>query len=469
MYNPILINTFVSSMNKTISDPNDKDLRDIIGQMPNAHLTEWGNYSIQTQVTARSSQSTYIVANQPKSFKTIDPARYKEIEDLQQAFINNNEMVIIHGWIGCEHPVSVPVNLWIEKKHANIAAMQRHLFFNNEPVDQPLFNIYYTPNLPAPDFPDQRLIVADMDSYTTRIMGTDYFGECKKAGLRMWNKWVYDRGGLALHAGCKIYFDKQGKEKSVLIIGLSGTGKTTTTFSDLLHSLPIQDDFCALFPRGIIYASENGCFAKTFQLNKKNEPSIYEALKKSNAFLENVYVDENGRVDYYNGVITTNSRGTFPLFSIPHRAPYHLPPVSHIIILNRNQSIMPAITRLTRDQAAIYFMLGETTGTSAGGKAEAGKALRIPGTNPFFFDDDSLQGLRFQKLLESMPNTQVILMNTGHIGGNNDKTKSMKVTIQDSSRIIEAPLRGEIWGVEDSGFCYALTAHENTGVNHFFL
>ena len=29
-------------------------------------------------------------------------------------------------------------------------------------------------------------------------------------------------------------------------------------------------------------------------------------------------------------------------------------------------------------------MLGETKGTSAGGADEAGKSLRVPGTNPFF-------------------------------------------------------------------------------------
>ena len=29
-------------------------------------------------------------------------------------------------------------------------------------------------------------------------------------------------------------------------------------------------------------------------------------------------------------------------------------------------------------------MLGETKGTSAGGASEAGKFLRVPGTNPFF-------------------------------------------------------------------------------------
>ena len=59
----------------------------------------------------------------------------------------------------------------------------------------------YTPNLEAPGYPDDRLIAVDLEHGVTRVLDSDYFGESKKGGLRMWNKIVYDRGGLALHAG----------------------------------------------------------------------------------------------------------------------------------------------------------------------------------------------------------------------------------------------------------------------------
>ena len=68
------------------------------------------------------------------------------------------------------------------------------------------------------------------------------------------------------------------------------------------------------------------------------------------------------------------------------------PPADYILLLNRNETIIPAVVKLNRDQICAYFMLGETKGTSAGGAAEAGKNLRVPGTNPFFFTNDALQG-----------------------------------------------------------------------------
>ena len=62
---------------------------------------------------------------------------------------------------------------------------------------------------------------------------------------------------------------------AVLIVGLSGTGKTTTTFTTQLGSKPAQDDFIALMPGGKVYTTENGCFAKTFGLDPGYEPAIY--------------------------------------------------------------------------------------------------------------------------------------------------------------------------------------------------
>ncbi len=52
-----------------------------------------------------------------------------------------------------------------------------------------------------------------------------------------------------------------------MIIGLSGTGKTTTTFTTQNGSEPVQDDFVGLMPGGRAYGTENGCFAKTFSLD----------------------------------------------------------------------------------------------------------------------------------------------------------------------------------------------------------
>ena len=101
-------------------------------------------------------------------------------------------------------------------------------------------------------------------------------------------------------------------------------------------------------------------------------------------------------------------------------------------------------------------MLGETKGTSAGGVAEAGKNLRVPGTNPFFFHNDALQGNRLLELLAGMPHLNVYLMNTGAVGGPAGAPDAKKVRILHSSAVFEGVVSGTIEWVVDPDFGYEI-------------
>ena len=211
-----------------------------------------------------------------------------------------------------------------------------------------------------------------------------------------------------------------------------------------------------MFPQGVVYTTENGCFAKTYGLDPVDEPTIYGGTAHPDAWLENTYVDDNGDVDFWNDSHTRNGRSTFPLANIRHRSPLRVPPVSYLLLLNRNDNIIPAVARLTREQAGAYFMLGETRGTSAGGAAEAGKNLRVPGTNPFFFDNDALQGNRLIELLDTMPDLEVYLMNTGAVGGAEHDDAAIDVKIGHSSAIIAGIASGTIEWIVDPDFGYEI-------------
>lgn len=440
------------------NNPTQKQFRTLVAQDERAVLTKKGNYSVRTSVTARSNESTFFVSNTPIGKPTISRAEYDTAAAIQEEYLRQTDMLCVDGYIGTDPAMRVPCRLLVEEACANVGAMQQQLYFPPDENFEPLFTIIMTPNLPAEGYPNQRLITVDLDNWTTRVFGSDYFGESKKGGLRMWNEWIYREGGLALHAGCKVFPDIVNREELALIIGLSGTGKTTTTFRQQRASLPVQDDFCALFPGGKVYASENGCFAKTIGLDPQDEPTIYNALTQSKSWLENVTVRKDGSIDFMDGSYTTNGRGTFELSVITHRDPSDLPPVKYIFLLNRNFSIIPAVARLDADQAARYFMLGETTGTSAGGASEAGRSLRVPGTNPFFTMDDAMQANRFCELLRTIPDLEVYLLNTGRVSGHDDDPRSKKVKIRHSSAIIEAILNRSIHWKRDPSFGYQIAA-----------
>jgi phosphoenolpyruvate carboxykinase (ATP) len=442
-----------------IDNPSHKDLRRFTEQMPNAHNTAYGNLNVQTRVDARSTASTYIVtddAEAHRGLQTMPRYEYEQIVAMQERYIAEQEMIVIDGYISNAPEVQTAARLIIEKANANVAGMQKFLYFPRQGGD-PQVTVIYTPNLLAEGYPNDRCIAVDLENGVTRVLNSDYFGESKKGGLRMWNKIVYDKGGLPMHAGAKVVETSQGP-KTIVIIGLSGTGKTTSTFRRQGNSKPVQDDFIALMPGGVVHGTENGCFAKTFGLHPDHEPEIYGAAISPITYLENVYMDQDGNIDFFNESFTQNGRAVFPLEALGRfEDARNIPPASAIVILNRARAVVPALAKLSQEQAAAYFMLGETQGTSAGGKDEAGKALRVPGTNPFFPLPHDRQGNRFHELLATHP-IDVYLMNTGWIV-NDEGPGSRKISVADSSHCLTAIAEGGVeWnGCDDFGYQLAET------------
>ena len=431
-------------------------------EMPSARKTVFGNYNVSTKVVSRSAASTYIVTDEPerhRGHQTISRAKFEEVSKLQDEYIRAQDMVEVDGFIGSNPEFRTGARLVIEKAHANVAGMQRQLYYQGGQVevDDPATTVLYTPRMPVPGFPNDRLIAVDLENGVTRVFNSDYFGESKKGGLRMWNRVVFDRGGLPMHAGCKV-IPVNGSEKVALIVGLSGTGKTTTTFTRQNDSLPVQDDFIALMPGGRVYTTENGCFAKTFGLDPRYEPTIHSAVTTPGAYLENVSQNDSGEVDFFDMSYTQNGRATFEFGLIPHYDPEKMRTAEILLILNRNENVIPGVAKLKPEQAAAYFMLGETTGTSAGGKDEEGKFLRVPGTNPFFPLPHDYQANRLLELLRSHP-LDVFLLNTGRVGGGDGDDRSKKVKIPHSSAIVKAIAEGTITWEEDPDFGYLVATN----------
>ena len=438
------------------ANPSSEELKELAASMPNARETRYGNLNVQTQVLARSKASTYLVVDDPDacSHQAISREEGDRIAELQDDYIAGRDMLVVDGYIGDDPEFRTAARLYIEESNANIAGMQRQLYFDVDDPDsfEPELTVIYTPNFAVEGYPNDRVISVDCERGVTRVCNSDYFGESKKGGLRMWNKLVYDRGGLPLHAGCKVIPTDSG-DKVGLIVGLSGTGKTTTTFTRQNGSLPVQDDFVAMMPGGKVYATEAGCFAKTFALSAEDEPTIYGAVTRPEAYLENVSQDGEGELDFFDTSYTQNGRATFSFSAIEAADARELQSADFLLILNRNENIIPAVARLTPEQAAAYFMLGETQGTSAGGAEEAGKFLRVPGTNPFFPDDHDNQGNRFLELMADHQ-LDVYLMNTGRVAGTDEDERSVKVRIPHSSAIVKSIAEGTIEWERDPDFGY---------------
>ena len=494
-------------------NPSQEEFRKLaLAHTPNLLRTARGSMNkVASIAKARSAQNTYVLANDPAKHtcKTMTPADAQKYIDAQEAYIAQHELVRVDGYIGNHPETRVRATLWMTIEGANVAAMQQILYFPPAPSElsnwNPEFQVIYTPGCPAEGMDKNRVILVDIDRYVTRIMGSDYFGESKKGGLRMLNAKVFRDGGLVLHAGAKLTpikgADGRTERKLIVIMGESGTGKTTSTFSpqgnaEVGYSQSIQDDMVMLFPGGRAYATENGCFAIAYGLREDSEPIIYRAAMASNAWLENVYQDEKGAVDFEKAGLTPaevrplhdvllksgvpadevakyesgeatyqwskNSRLIAPMSDIETAGDsLNLPPTAAIGVLNRNTNIIPGVVRFhNAAQAAAYFMLGETMGTAASG-ADAGKAKRSPFTNPFFPLRNEQMANRYMELAQTMPGVFNFMMNTGWVGGDENDEKAgraLKVKIRHSSAILQALADGTIQWVDDSDFGYQIAS-----------
>ena len=509
---------------RVLTNPSQNTLRELaLKHTPAVFETACGNLVKISRNKARMAKHTYIIAppedREKYSCQVMERSAAQALISRQEAYIQEQgELIEIQGFLGLG-PRAVGVQWLYTLEAANIAGMQQVLAFPPQDVLKaseeftPQLRVVYTPNLMLPDMPGKQAILVDLENATTYIMGPDYFGESKKAALRMLNAKAYAEGGLVLHAGAKAV--QVGEERiTMTIMGLSGTGKTTTTFSKQGSlTQPIQDDMVTIWPEGELSITENGCFAKTFGLNEEAEPVIYRGTIQPTAWLENVYIDENGSIDFDKGLLspgeaaqlrevllltnvqedkldayisgrtgysdvidekgvlmdgwewvkwTENGRSIIPMSSVDDAADLHsIAAVKSMGILNRDEGLdaaMPGILRFTSpQQAAGYFMLGETTKTSAAGK-EVGKT-RSPFTQPFFPLAHGLQAKRFSVLAATMPDVGLWMMNTGFVGGSVpqvEEDRAYKVKIRHSSAMLEALLAGNIVWKTDADFGYEI-------------
>ncbi len=195
-------------------NPTPGELRTFTEAMTQCRVTEFDNVNVQTEVVSRSAGSTYVVTEDPSSTsgKSMTREEFDRIAALQDAYLAEHDLIVIDGYIGNDPEMRSAARLTIEKANANIAGMQQKLYFERTDGAEPEVHVIYTPNLLAEGYPDDRLIAVDLENGVTRVLHSDYFGESKKGGLRMWNDIVYRKGGLALHAGLKVIPTDDGRE-----------------------------------------------------------------------------------------------------------------------------------------------------------------------------------------------------------------------------------------------------------------
>jgi len=204
---------------------------------------------------------------------------------------------------------------------------------------------------------------------------------------------------------------------------------------------------------GQCYGTENGFYIKTEGLDQ-SQRVLYEAVISPNTILENVKVLDDGTVLFGNSELTSNGRGVILRHEVAGTDDrIDLDKAHKIIFITRRDDIIPTVAKLNVEQAAAYFMLGESIETSAGDPTKAGQSKREVGTNPFIIGREPDEGNKLLEILKNNPDMECFLLNTGSIGTGGNKP-GVKISIEVTTTIMKHLAKGTVKWTLDPDWGY---------------
>jgi phosphoenolpyruvate carboxykinase (ATP) len=412
--------------------------------------------------TGRSPNDKYIV-DEPSSTDKIwwGPVNRKASEEVFDVLYNkvvnyynrsdDSKTYIFDGFAGADPTYSL--NVRIIAKKAWQAHFVHNMFIRPEDGElddfNPEFTIINASDVSNKDFKSlgmnsETFILFHLGRRIAIIGGTEYGGEMKKGIFSVLHYLLPQRGVLSMHCSANVYVDGGNP---AIFFGLSGTGKTTLS-TDPVRPL-IGDDEHGWSDDGI-FNFEGGCYAKVINLNKDEEPDIYNAIREG-ALLENVvYNEETKVIDFTDGSKTENTRVSYPLNHIDNSVygqgkPSVAGHPEKIIFLTCDAyGVLPPVAKLSSDQAMYHFISGYTAkvaGTERGITEPTATFSPCFG-GPFL----TLHPLRYAELLkEKMEkfDVDVYLVNTGWVGAS-AKSGAKRFNLPKTREIINSILGGEI-------------------------
>ena len=438
----------------------DEELNPNLEGFEKGQLSELGAVNVMTgDFTGRSPKDKYIVADEitkdtiwwtsPKAVndnKPISKETWDALKETTLKQLSNKKLFVVDTFCGANENTRLKVRFIVE------VAWQAHFVKNMfiRPTEEELENYgepdFVVMNASKTEFSDFKAHDLNSEVYvafnlTEKIQiigGTWYGGEMKKGLFSMMNYYLPLQGIASMHCSAN-----KGKDGDVAVFfGLSGTGKTTLS-TDPKREL-IGDDEHGWDNDGV-FNFEGGCYAKTIDLSRENEPDIFNASRKD-ALLENVTLDENGKIDFKDGSVTQNTRVSYPIYHIdnivkPVSKAGH---ASKVIFLTADAfGVMPPVAKLTPEQTKYHFLSGFTAklaGTERG-VTEPQPTFSACFGKAFLSLHPTKYGEELVKKMEQN-NATAYIVNTGWNG------TGKRISIKNTRAIIDRILDGSLENAE---------------------
>jgi len=450
---------------RLIDNPSDDDLRSLVEKEHGVKKTVYGNFVAESEPTSRAAMFTK---------NSVD---YEFGEEERQLLVKCEEALAKEKLISTDRIVGdqhsdTTVRLIVPERFAHIAYGGRTLFLPaKDGVERPTYQVLFfmdeafetnkSKPLPQKDC-TIRLAMLDDGRVIKIVRNSNYIGEFKK-GVFAAEDWAakVKKGGIFLHASCREDYlqSAHGDYRRVrtLLLALSANGKTTLTCRIIARkrnekSWLIQDDGGTLMPDGAFHGFEaGGLYVKTEDVNPGEQREIFFGLLKPGVLIENAHVTEDGNLDFYILERTSNGRAVIPRRDIMHASQrIDVEQIDNLILITRGP-LVPAVAKLSLEQAVALMVLGQAMESSAGDPTRAGEIRSQFFYDPFMAGDKAEHANRFYGILRRLPHVNYFLLNTGGVG---EESRHKEITVEHSMAILDSLLRGglEDWIDSPTGF-----------------
>ena len=442
---------------RLLHNPPDEELETIAEKEPEVRRTVYGNLVAESEPTSRAAMFTQNSVDHPFG------KHERELLAQCERVLAQKRLISVDRIVGNENSGTV-VRLTVPEEFAHVAYGGKNLFVPVKgKVEQPAYEIIMFKDeafgrnrskpLPQKDI-TIRLAMLDNGRVIKIVRNSNYIGEYKK-GVFASEDWVAKtrREGIFLHTGCREDYLQMAhggyQTTRSLLAALSANGKTTTTGRVLARkgkekSWLVQDDGGTFMADGSFHGFEmGGLFVKTENVNPGEQGEIYYGLLKPDTFGENIAVTEDGDFDFYNLESTSNGRAVIQRRDFMHASPHiDVERVDNLILITR-EPLVPAISRLTVQQAVAFMVLGQAMESSAGDPTKAGRMRAEFFYDPFVAGDRAEHANIFYEILKGLPHMKYYLLNTGEVG---EGERRKDITLEQTLGILDSLLRG---GLED--------------------
>ena len=419
-------------------------------------VTEMGAINVMTGIyTGRSPKDKFFVMDETSKNtiwwtsdeykndnKPVTQETWKALKKLATKQLSSKKLYVVDTFCGTNENTRLKIRFICE------VAWQAHFVKNMfirpteaelENYGEPDFVVFNAAKAKIDNYKELGLnsetaIVFNLTEKIQIILNTWYGGEMKKGMFSYMNYLLPLKGIASMH--CSANTNEKGE--TAIFFGLSGTGKTTLS-TDSKRQL-IGDDEHGWDDEGI-FNFEGGCYAKVINLDKESEPDIWNAIRQD-ALLENVTVDENGKIDFNDKSVTENTRVSYPIYHIENivKPISKAPAAKKVIFLSADAfGVLPPVSILTPEQTKYYFMSGFTAKLAG---TERGITEPTPTFSACFGAAFlSLHPTKYsEELVKRMEQSgaKAYLVNTGWNG------TGKRISIKDTRGIIDAILDGSI-------------------------